>query len=120
MLQNRGSADPAACRKADELREQLRGTLPYAVARSVRVLAGTDVAGTVADEIALLAGHGLTAAQAVAAAGARAREFLGIHPDGDIVTTTPTRCRTRGCWPGPRPSWSAGSGSGARRPGKPT
>ncbi|HEY0933588.1 MAG TPA: amidohydrolase family protein, partial [Trebonia sp.] len=86
VLQNRGSADPAARRKADELREQLRGTLPYAVARGVRVLAGTDVAGTIAEEIALLAGHGLTAAQAVAAAGSRAREFLGIHPDGDIVT----------------------------------
>ena len=52
----------------------------------VRVLAGTDVAGTIADEIALLADHGLTAEQAIAAAGSLARDFLGIHPAGDIVT----------------------------------
>ena len=42
----------------------------------VRVLAGTDVAGTIADEIALLADHGLTAEQAIAAAGSLARDFL--------------------------------------------
>ena len=50
------------------------------------MLAGTDVAGTIADEIALLADHGLTAGQAIAAAGSLARDFLGIHPAGDIVT----------------------------------
>jgi imidazolonepropionase-like amidohydrolase len=33
-----------------------------------------------------LAEHGLTAAQAIAAAGSAARDFLGIHPEGDIVT----------------------------------
>ena len=55
----------------------------------VRVLAGTDVAGTIADEIALLADHGLTAEQAIAAAGSLARDFLGIHPAGDIVTYDP-------------------------------
>jgi imidazolonepropionase-like amidohydrolase len=33
-----------------------------------------------------LAGHGLTAGQAIAAAGSAARDFLGIHPEGDIVT----------------------------------
>jgi imidazolonepropionase-like amidohydrolase len=47
---------------------------------------GTDVAGTIAGEVALLAGHGLSPGQAIAAAGSRAREFLGIHPEGDIVT----------------------------------
>jgi imidazolonepropionase-like amidohydrolase len=50
------------------------------------VLAGTDVVGTIADEITLLAEHGLTAGQAIAAAGSLARDFLGIHPEGDIVT----------------------------------
>jgi imidazolonepropionase-like amidohydrolase len=50
------------------------------------LLAGTDVVGTIADEIALLAGHGLSAEQAIAAASSAARDFLGIHPQGDIVT----------------------------------
>ncbi|HEY1820913.1 MAG TPA: amidohydrolase family protein [Trebonia sp.] len=86
MLQNRESPDPAARKRAGDLRERLRDALPYAVAHGVRVLAGTDVVGTIADEVALLAGHGLTAAQAISAAGSLAREFLGIHPEGDIVT----------------------------------
>ena len=33
-----------------------------------------------------VAGNGLTVPQAIAAAGSRARDFLGIHPAGDIVT----------------------------------
>jgi imidazolonepropionase-like amidohydrolase len=86
VLHGRDSSDPAVRRRTDELRERLRDCLPYAVAHGVRVLAGTDVVGTIADEIALLAEHGLTAAQAIAAAGSAARDFLGIHPEGDIVT----------------------------------
>jgi imidazolonepropionase-like amidohydrolase len=86
VLQNRNSPDPAARARVGELRERLRDCLPYAVARGVRVLAGTDVVGTIAEEIALLADHGLTPEQAIAAAGSLARDFLGIHPAGDIVT----------------------------------
>jgi imidazolonepropionase-like amidohydrolase len=86
MLQNRNSPDPAARARVGELRERLRDCLPYAVAHGVRVLAGTDVVGTIAEEIALLADHGLTPGQAIAAAGSLARDFLGIHPAGDIVT----------------------------------
>jgi imidazolonepropionase-like amidohydrolase len=86
MLQNRDSPDPEVRARVGELRGRLRDCLPYAVARGVRVLAGTDVVGTIADEIALLASHGLTAGQAIAAAGSVARDFLGIHPTGDIVT----------------------------------
>ena len=86
VLQQRDSSDPAVRTRVGELRERLRDCLPYAVAHGVRVLAGTDVVGTIADEIALLAGHGLTVEQAIAAAGSRARDFLGIHPAGDIVT----------------------------------
>jgi imidazolonepropionase-like amidohydrolase len=86
VLQGRDSSDPAIRRRTGELRERLRDCLPYAVAHGVRVMAGTDVVGTIADEIALLAGHGLTPAQAIAAAGSAARDFLGIHPEGDIVT----------------------------------
>jgi imidazolonepropionase-like amidohydrolase len=86
VLQNRDSPDPAVRRGVGELRERLRDSLPYAVAHGVRVLAGSDVVGTIADEIALLADHGLSAGQAIAAAGSLARDFLGIHPEGDIVT----------------------------------
>ena len=85
-LRNRDSPDPAVRARAGELRERLRDCLPYAVAHGVRVLAGTDRAGTIAQEVALLAAHGLTAAQAIAAAGSGARDFLGIRPAGDIVT----------------------------------
>jgi imidazolonepropionase-like amidohydrolase len=85
-LQRRNSPDPADRARAGELRDRFREYLPYAIAHGVRVLAGTDVVGTIADEIALLADHGLTAAQAIAAAGCVARDFLGIHPAGDIVT----------------------------------
>jgi imidazolonepropionase-like amidohydrolase len=85
-LQHRDSPDPEVRKRTDELRERLRDHLPYALTRGVRVLAGTDVVGTIADEIALLADHGLTAGQAIAAAGSVGRDFLGIHPEGDIVT----------------------------------
>jgi imidazolonepropionase-like amidohydrolase len=86
VLQNRDSPDPEVRTRVGELRERLRDCIPYAVAHGVRVLAGTDVVGTIADEIALLADHGLAVEQAIAAAGSRARDFLGIHPAGDIVT----------------------------------
>ena len=86
VLHNRDSSDPEIRKRTDELRERLRDHLPYAVAHGVRVLAGTDVVGTIADEIALLVDHGLTAGQAISAAGSRARDFLGVHPEGDIVT----------------------------------
>ena len=85
-LRNRDSPDPAVRARAGELRERLRDCLPYAVAHGVRVLAGTDIVGTIAQEVALLAAHGLTPAQAIAAAGSGARDFLGIRPAGDIVT----------------------------------
>jgi imidazolonepropionase-like amidohydrolase len=86
VLNGRESSDPMVRRRAGELRDRLRDCLSYAVAHGVRVLAGTDVVGTIADEVALLSQHGLTAGQAIAAAGSAARDFLGIHPEGDIVT----------------------------------
>lgn len=86
VLQQRDSPDPEVRTRVGELRERLRDCLPYAVAHNVRVLAGTDVVGTIAGEIALLADHGLAVEQAIAAAGSLARDFLGIHPAGDIVT----------------------------------
>jgi hypothetical protein len=86
VLHNRDSPDPEVRKRTDERRERLRELLPYAVAHDVRVLAGTDVVGTIAEEIALLVDHGLTVRQAISAAGSLARDFLGIHPEGDIVT----------------------------------
>ena len=86
VLQTRDSPDPEIRGRVGELRERLRDCLPYAVTHGVRILTGTDVIGTIADEIALLVDHGLTARQAIAAAGSAARDFLGIHPEGDIVT----------------------------------
>jgi imidazolonepropionase-like amidohydrolase len=86
VLRNRDSRDPEVRSRVGEQRERLRDCLPYAAAHGVRVLAGTDVVGTIADEIALLADHGLSVGQAIAAAGSLARDFLGVHPEGDIVT----------------------------------
>lgn len=42
------------------------------------ILAGTDVVGTVAEEVALLVELGLEPERALAAAGPAAREFLGL------------------------------------------
>jgi imidazolonepropionase-like amidohydrolase len=86
VLGRRDSPDPEVRARVGALRERLRDHLPYAVAHGVRILAGTDVVGTIAEEIALLTDHGLSAEQAIAAAGSLARDFLGVHPDGDIVT----------------------------------
>ena len=79
VLGNRDSPDPDVRKRIAELRERLRDHLPYAVAHGVRVLAGTDVVGTIADEIALLVDHGLTAGQAISAAGL-ASTRLPRHP----------------------------------------
>jgi imidazolonepropionase-like amidohydrolase len=86
VLSQRNSPDPAIRSRVAELRERFRNVLPYAVARGVRVLAGTDTMVTIAEEIALLADCGLTPEQALAAAGSTARQFLGIAPEGDLVT----------------------------------
>ena len=56
VLGQRDSPDPEVRARVGELRERLRDHLPYAAARGVRILAGTDVVGTIADEIALLGG----------------------------------------------------------------
>lgn len=53
--------------------------------RWVRVLAGSDAVATIAAEIALLVDCGLTIEQALAA-GSAARGFLGVEPEGDLVS----------------------------------
>jgi imidazolonepropionase-like amidohydrolase len=86
IMAQRDSPEPAMRGRVAALRERLSELLPHAVAYGVRVLAGTDVVGTIAEEIAWLAACGLTAEQALAAAGSVARAYLGISPEGDLVT----------------------------------
>lgn len=80
------SDDPGRRKRSMELSERMADLLAPALAGGVRVLAGTDVEGTIATEIDLLVRHGLTVEQALDAAGPAARDFLGVHPEGDLVT----------------------------------
>lgn len=73
-------------RRRLERTEHLRAMLPEAVRRGVRVLAGTDVVGSMAREIELLVELGLTVEQALAAATVEARDYLGVGASGDLVT----------------------------------
>ncbi|MGH8861546.1 MAG: amidohydrolase family protein, partial [Jatrophihabitantaceae bacterium] len=86
IMAQRHAPDPAVRKRVAEIREHMRDVLPHAITHGVRVLAGTDVVATIAEEIALLADCGLTVEQALAAAGSHARNYLGIAPDGDLVT----------------------------------
>ncbi|GAC1443859.1 MAG: amidohydrolase family protein [Mycobacteriales bacterium] len=68
-------------------RDHLTEQLPEAVRLGVPVLAGTDVAGTLAREVALLARFGIDPKHALAAASQTARDFLGETSNrGDLVT----------------------------------
>lgn len=58
--------------------DNYRAMLPRAQALGVPILAGTDTAGTIQEEIAHLIEFGLAPAAALAAASTRAREFLGL------------------------------------------
>ncbi len=70
--------DPDRRRRHGELRERLRYLLPRAASSGVTVLAGTDVVGSLPQEVALLVEFGLPPRQALAAASTAARRFLGI------------------------------------------
>ena len=54
-----GTASEAARRRVAEYRERLGELLPLAHRLGVPILTGTDIAGTLAREVALLAEHGL-------------------------------------------------------------
>ncbi len=71
------SAPPEAHRRAADHRQRLRELLPLAHRLGVPVLTGTDTAGTVAREVALLAELGLGPAAALMAATTTAYRFLG-------------------------------------------
>jgi imidazolonepropionase-like amidohydrolase len=63
-----GTAPEAVRRRAADYQQRLHELLPLADRLGVPVLAGTDTAGTIAREVALLAEHGLNPAAALAAA----------------------------------------------------
>ena len=71
--------------------EAARVLVRSALDRGITVLAGTDTAGTISDEIGYLIDFGLTPVQALRAATTDARAFLGLPAleDGapaDVVT----------------------------------
>ena len=79
---------PERRQKIEDAKERLAELLPYAVARGVPILAGTDVVGSMSREISLLTQLGLEPAQALAAASDTARTFLGFQPSkANIVTS---------------------------------
>ena len=82
------TADPALRAMLAAHAERLSVLLPAAVERGVTILTGTDVVGTVAEEIGLLHAYGLTVDQALRAATTAARDYLGADdsPGDDLVT----------------------------------
>jgi hypothetical protein len=88
-------------RRARDYRRRLHELLPLAHRLGVPILAGTDTAGSLAREIALLAKHGLEPAAALTAATTTGYQFLGEsfgmtgHP-ATLVTYQHDPART---WP---------------------
>ena len=72
-----GAAPDRVRRRVAGYRERLGELLPLAHRLGVPVLAGTDTAGTIVREVALLAEHGLAPAAALAAATTTGYRFLG-------------------------------------------
>ena len=73
--------------RAREALSRLPELLVHATRAGVPVLAGTDVAGSIPQEVALLAAMGLEPAQALAAASVWPRQFISPHDNrADIVT----------------------------------
>jgi imidazolonepropionase-like amidohydrolase len=78
--------EPERRQRMMETRERLAALLPLAVRLGVPVLAGTDVAGSIPREVALLTQLGLEPSQALAAASVWPRQFIGGSAGADIVT----------------------------------
>jgi imidazolonepropionase-like amidohydrolase len=72
-----GTAPEAAQGRAGEYRPRLRELLPLAHRLGVPILTGTDTAGSVAHEVALLAENGLEPTAALEAATTTGYRFLG-------------------------------------------
>jgi imidazolonepropionase-like amidohydrolase len=75
--------DPERQKRQLDRMERLRHLLPVAAARGVTIMTGSDVVGSVAREVALLADLGLAPQQALAAASTAARKFLGFTALGE-------------------------------------
>lgn len=83
----RRAADPARRAVLAGHAERLSALLRAAVARGVTIMTGSDVVGTVAEEIRLLHAYGLTVEEALRAATTAARQYLGDDSSGnDLVT----------------------------------
>jgi imidazolonepropionase-like amidohydrolase len=78
--------DDAARRWATERSERYRTLIPRAVELGVTVMTGSDVVGSVAEEVAVMFEHGLTPEQALDAAVGAPRAYLGRGGGGDLVT----------------------------------
>jgi hypothetical protein len=83
-----GTAPEAVRRRAADYQQRLHELLPLADRLGVPVLAGTDTAGTIAREVALLAEHGLNPAAALAAATTTGYRFPGEPFDRPGQPTT--------------------------------
>ncbi len=82
---------PERRKRRDDVLDNYRTQLPVALARGVPILAGTDTAGSIVDEIRYLIAFGLSPTQALRAASTEARAFLGARPletgaPADVVT----------------------------------
>jgi imidazolonepropionase-like amidohydrolase len=66
--------------------EHYRHHLPLALAHGVTVMTGSDAMASVAEDVAVLAEHGLSVEQAIAAATTAPRSYLGVDPTSDLVT----------------------------------
>lgn len=66
--------------------EYMASMVPLARRYGVRVLAGSDVFGSVASEVDQLVKHGLSVTEALEAASTSAQDFLGLTGQGDLVT----------------------------------
>ncbi len=87
----RADASPERRERQRVLLDNYQTLLAPAAARGVTILAGTDTAGTLVDEIRHLIAFGLTPVQALRAATTDARAFLGVTSIGagapaDVVT----------------------------------
>jgi imidazolonepropionase-like amidohydrolase len=77
---SRGTEQEAAV--SEHYREHLSLALSY----GVTVMTGSDAMASVAEDVAVLARHGLTAEQAIAAATTAPRAYLGVESTSDLVT----------------------------------
>ncbi len=66
--------------------EHYRHHLPYALEAGVTLMAGSDAAVTVAEDLRMMTEYGLTPTQAISAATVAARRFLGVDASDDLVT----------------------------------